>query len=49
MRIFWWIAGILLGVSAGATALGFMLYVLRGEDHYLDFAKRCRHWVIVIA
>lgn len=49
MTVFWWIVGGLLLLSGGAATAGFAGYVWLGEDRWLDFAKKCWHWTLVIA
>ena len=38
MTVFWWISGIALALTAGATAFFFLLYITRGEDRYLELS-----------
>lgn len=49
MTVFWWIAGIALAITAGGATISFLLYIIRGEDRFLEVARKFKHWVIVIA
>ena len=49
MTVFWWIAGIALAIAAGGATISFLLYIIQGEDRFLEVARKFKHWVIVIA
>ncbi len=47
MTVFWWIVGILLLISGGTAAVGFVLYITSGNDRFQNIAKAGWHWTLV--
>ncbi|HJV95364.1 MAG TPA: hypothetical protein VJ608_04975 [Albitalea sp.] len=48
MTIFRWVIGVLTALLAGGTALTFVIFILNGEDEWMDLTRKLRRWVYLL-